>query len=273
MSRVNQYIKIVVLFVLLFTVVFIPTVFVEQQRKFVFDNTIIYPVDAVQLNCNDNNSINQKDSVWERIKLICDPEAVVNMMEYSALHDSSDLQEKLISTMEDQLKLLQSFDVFPELSFSDAVSISFLKGTYMSISSDNDEYIDLSVPKQMISIWILIVEYSDFTVHAYMDAETSALYDITVTSRNDGFLHSTSISENGFLEYLQLFSDESGENEDVFLVGGYRSDQMICMYPISVNKENGQIVSYSIGGHKTEVVDVDSDSSMFKAFEIPSDDH
>lgn len=270
MIRLKQYVKILSLFALLFVVVFVPAFFIKYQHNHSFNQTVLYPVDAVQFGSDDgshdDNPPVQDYSIWDRIKLIGSSSVVIHFAEYTDLQANANLQESLLPIMEEQLMLLQNFHALPDLSFSDVVSASFYKKTYMAVSPATEGYTNISKPESMIHIWEIQAEYRDFHVIAYMDADTSALYDITISSKGSDFLYPSSISEVGFLEYLLEFSDGENKSGDVFSAGGFYSGKMICLYPLSVDKQTGQIVSYRIGGpYDMEALEV----SEYKVSEMP----
>lgn len=252
MLQLKQYMKIVSLFTLLFVVISVPAYFMDHQNNQAFNKTSVYSVDAVQLGENDafqsNNAPSQIISVWERIKRINNSDVVVKSAEYTDLDTDPDLYGTLISALEEHLLLLQSLSALPDLSFADTVRASFSKITYMDVASTTGENINTSTPKSTIDVWEIHAEYQDFHVLAYMDADTSALYDITISSKGSDFIYPSSISEVGFLEYLLEFSDGENKSGDVFSAGGFYLGKMICLYPLSVDKQTGQIVSYRIGG-------------------------
>ena len=204
-------------------------------------------------------------SIWERIKLLGSsvPTAV------TGTHANTEsLANNMLSVLEEQLRSLVALSALPDLSFSDAVSISFVKETYMPISSDG--YVNLIKPDHMISIWKIQVEYQDFRVLAYMDTEISAIYDITISSKDSDFLYPSSISEVGFLEYLLEFSDGENKSGDVFSAGGFYLEKMICLYPLSVDKQTGQTVAYRVGGpYDMEPLNV----SEYKVSEMPPEEN
>lgn len=259
MIRLKRYIIVCSLFALLFVVVSVPVFLMEHQRKFSLNEVVPYSVEAVQLGRNEEghseSPVAEALSIWERIKLLGSsvPTAVTgthantDLTAVMGTHANTEAQaNNMLSVLEEQLRSLVSFSALPDFSFSDALSISFAKETYMPISSDG--YVNLIKPDHMISIWKIQAEYPNFHVLAYMDTEISAIYDITISSKSSDFLYSSSISEVGFLEYLLEFSDGENKSGDVFSAGSFYSGKMICLYPISVDKQTGQIVSYRIGG-------------------------
>ena len=247
MIRLKRSVIVCSLFALLFVVFSVPVFLMEHQRKFSLNEVVPYSVETVQLGRNEGvhseSPAAESLSIWERIKLLGSSVSTA----VTGTHAVTEAQANIVlSVLEEQLQVLVSFDALPDLSFSDAASISFVKETYMPISSDG--YVNLIKPDQMISVWKIQAEYPNFRVLAYMDTELSAIYDITISSKGSDFLYPASISEVGFLEYLLEFSDGENKSGDVFSAGGFYSGKMICLYPLSVDKQTGQIVSYRIGG-------------------------
>lgn len=247
MIRLKRSIIVCSLFALLFVVISVPVFLMEHQKEFSLGEVVPYSVEAVQLGRNEEGHSESPAaetlSIWERIKLLGSsvPTAV------TGTHANTETQvNNMLSVLEEQLRSLVSFSALPDFSFSDEVSISFAKETYMPISSDG--YVNLIKPDHMINIWKIQAEYQDFRVLAYMDTEISAIYNITISSKGAHFLYPSSVSEVGFLEYLLEFSDGENKSGDVFSAGGFYSGKMICLYPLSVDKQTGQIVSYRIGG-------------------------
>lgn len=261
MIRLKQYVKIISLFALLFVVVSVPAFFIKYQHNHSLDQTVLYPVEMVQFGSDESghdNSLPVQDySIWDRIKLIGSSNVVIQSADSSDLQTNANLQESLLPVMEEQLMLLQVNNALPELSFSDVVSASFFKTTYMDMLPATEGYINMSEPDAMISIWEIQAEYQDFSVLVYMDTEISVLYDVTISSKGSDFIYPSSISEVGFLEYLLEFSDGENKSGDVFSAGGFYSGKTICLYPLSVDKQTGQIVSYRIGNpHDIEPLNI-----------------
>lgn len=251
MLRLKQYIKIISLFALLFVVVSVPAFFMEHQRNLSFNKTVFYPVDAVQFGDNNDSHGNdpheQDYSIWDRIKLIGGANVAIQSVEYTDFEANANLRESLLPLVEEQLSLLQSFGALPDLSFSDVVSTLFTKITYADVVPTTEEYANISNAESLIHIWEVQIEYRDFHVLAYMDTYNSVLYDITILSESNSFLYSSSISENGFLEYLQQFSNEPNEGDNVFTAGGYYTERMIRLYPVLLNTQTRQMSPYRIG--------------------------
>lgn len=247
MIRLKRSIIVCFLFALLFIVISLPVFLMEHQKEFSLGEVVPYSVETVQLGHNEEDHSESPTvealSIWERIKLLGSSVSTA----VTGTHAVTEAQANIVlSVLEEQLRSLVSFSALPDLSFSDAVSVSFVKETYMPISSDR--YVNLIKPDHMISVWKIQAEYQDFCVLAYMDTEISAIYDITISSKGSDFLYPSSISEIGFLEYLLEFFDGENKSGDVFSAGGFYSEKMICLYPLSVDKQTGQTVAYRVGG-------------------------
>lgn len=245
MTRLKQYIKIMALFALLFGVVSIPAFFIKHQSDHSFDQIVLYPVDGVQFGSDDgshgDNPPVQDYSIWDRIKLIGSSGVVIQSAEYTDLQANANLRESLLPVMEEQFMLLQTFNALPDLSFSDIVSASFSKVTYMDASSA------VSIPESMLRIWEIQIEYRDHYILAYMDADISALYDITVLSKNNDFQYASSISENGFWDYLRLFSDGTNERINGVAIDCAYGDRIISLFPVMVSEQTGQVIPCRVG--------------------------
>lgn len=139
---------------------------------------------------------------------------------------------ELVHITEEQIKILQTMNALPQITFSEAFKASVSKTSYLD---KNDA--DFAV-----NIWHLQVEYPEFYIAAYIDTETNVIYDIFIISKKDTFLNNQ-LSESGFKGYLQNVSGNTVDNFDKIEAYADYTPKYIHLYVINYN-ENEHNKSY-----------------------------
>ena len=241
MKNTMQSIKIVLMFVLLLSVVCIPLLYIEYHNNHLLNEISVSPVQTAEL--NDPNIAMENYNIWDRIGImINEPIGVRTRTFTDSPNDylTNEAESELLQTMEEQLMIVYEHNSLPELTFSEIVQVSIFKDTYMIMSSSQG-YTNVLDSELSISVWAIEAEYQDFNINVYMDTETSALYYITISSKNTNFIYQPEISAKGFFEYLKTFSDIPNENEEIFSASSVYSERKIALYLTSVNKNTEQI--------------------------------
>ncbi|MCI8645774.1 MAG: hypothetical protein HFE76_03020 [Firmicutes bacterium] len=153
---------------------------------------------------------------------------------------SERMKRRLAKRAEKQLKKLQSFGVFPAVSFAGRKDISAEKQIYM----------DMDNPDRSFSVWEIHMDYPDFFVCVFMDTETSALCEVSLARDAGPALYQKGKEQqlkDGFLKYLNTFSRVPGEHAgraERFHVEGLFSQDRVCLYPASTDRQGKHTVSY-----------------------------
>lgn len=237
MIKLKKCIKVILMFVLLFAVVSAPLFYTEYQNKSMINEFVISAVHT-----DGTNSTKQKYNFWERIGTVNESVKIRTSLFNYFYDDASAFkaEEEIINSMEKQLKTLCKYNALPNLTFSQVKQLSVFKETYTNMPPSDE---------LKISVWAIYAEYENYHVYAYMDTETSALYDITILSKNDSFIYQSDISENGFLEYLLTFSPIPNvkERDELFSATGSYTEKTIVLHLYSVNKSTEQFTVYRFG--------------------------
>ncbi len=234
MINLKQCIKVILMFVLLIAVAGAPLFYTEYQNNSMINEFIISPVQT-----DGTNSTKQKYNFWERIgtvdKSVKIRTPLFSYFNYDNLAGKAEAE--IIKSLEKQLTIVCEYNALPDLTFSEAKQLSVFKDTYTNMQSSAE---------LEISVWAIYAEYEDYHIYAYMDTETSALYDITILSKTDNFIFQSDISENGFLEYLLTFSPIPNvqERDELFSANGSYTEKTIVLYLYSVNKSTKQSTAY-----------------------------
>lgn len=237
MNKLKQCIKVILMFVLLTAIVGAPLLYKEYQNSRMINEFIISP-----LQTDVTNDTKQKYSFWERIgtvdKSVKIRTSILDDFNYGSLAVKAEAE--IIKSMEKQLITVSEYNALPDLTFSEPQYVSVFKETYTKMSPSAE---------LEISVWAIYAEYEDYYIFAYMDTETSALYDITILSQTDNFIYQSDISENGFLEYLLTFSPIPNvqERDELFSATGSYTEKVIELYLYSVNKSTEQFTAYRFG--------------------------
>lgn len=250
--KAGQNLKIFLLFVLLFNAAAVPVFFTEIHNRYYMDKTVIFPVYADNLEDSAGNY-----DLWERLKILKNAVLIQtqNRKSYQVIYYSNEteaaervaavpdnvdgeIKEQLVRRAEKQLRKLKKYQTLPEIPFSDRQEFSCFKQTYM----------DLENPSYALSVWELYIEYPYMRAHLYMDMETSALCEVELSSIDRGFIYQKGeVSAEGFMEYLNSFSkapEGNAEEDETFYGEGVFSQQYICLYAASSDKNNNSTVVY-----------------------------
>ena len=220
MNTLKQGMIILSLFALLFAIVFVPMFYMEYQNSTMLKEFYISPVKTTRL---DSPSPKNEDyNIWEHIGI---KEHSVVVTATVPAESNTELREK----MEEQLAVICRYKALPALSLTGVKQVSVMKETYMEKPSSGD-YVDIHDSDHVLNVWGITVEYQHYVVCAYMDAETDAIYDVTIVTKDTDFLYSSEITDTGFLEYLKSFSEEPTDSGIAFSAGSYYSKGKICLY-------------------------------------------
>ncbi len=235
MSGFKQNVKIIFLFVLLFAVVFLPVFYTEYNQTHTLNQVVTYPVQQMEAQTDANHSYN----IWERIQAVQGAvvETKINTQDLKTNGSGYSAEDDLRRIVEDQLAAIQKQNALPELFFSDQAQASVSQRSY----------VDLDHTELAINVWSILLEYPDYYIQTYMDAETFALYQVVILLKNSDITISPKLSANGFLEYLKTFSEIPSGEEEIFSANGFYGDRMIYLNLSSVNKENGKYTVYYFG--------------------------
>lgn len=225
MSRFQQSMKVAALFVLLFGVVCVPALLMEHHSGAVLNELSLRPVEMVHLDSGYSREPASQDlSIWDRIQRINLSRAQVQSTGTIYLSRSDGLiqtqvqpdgsvelnpSDVLLSPLEEQLKLLQTFGALPEFSLSETVTASFVQRVYM----------DPDHPELAVSVWVIHAKYQDLSLLAYMDADLSAIYDVYIEAKQGASL--LNASKDRFLEYLNTFGADPGLTEEALSVNRF----------------------------------------------------
>ncbi len=220
--------KILCLWILLAFVVVSPLL-ITQIQYFAPYPASFFPVEADFLPVYEQPNLN----VWQKLAL-SQKAMVVHRMEIP--DDTS--AEGMRHLLEDQLRQLQSCHALPPLSFSGLLQTSFSKWIYMDTTDPETA--------NTLVIYSIQADYQNLSVCGFMDAQTSALYDITVTLKKSEFLYPTDVSQTGFLTYLLTFSefDKESNNGELYSAFGYYGKSSIRLYVMSLNPNTSAMTFY-----------------------------
>lgn len=240
MSRIRQAMLIIVMIAALLLIICVPLAHMQYQSRHIMNEVKLFPVNTQQT--DNRGEVIQSYSIWERIGLVSQSVRVSSPLTsaFKSERIASQAIAEIIKTMGKQLQALQRYNALPELNYSEVLQASVAKETYISTDAHRS---DLS-----LSVWAINAEYEDFRVYAYMDTKISALYDVTIKSKNAGLTYETvSGLENGFLEYLQAFSPlpDMDEREEVYSVNDAYTANEIVLHLYSVNTKTGKLTIYN----------------------------
>lgn len=273
MSLLKKKLKILILLVLLLGTIAVPTLFTTYYNRSYFDKTTLFTVQTGSL----EDSISSGD-LWERLQILKDnvlvrtqgenggqalmvwsrdPHSNVSAEAISYVEPQGDKSETeaeleakeksnteikntLARQAQKQLRKLQKYHVFPDLSFSGLRNIAVAKQIYM----------DKENPAATFSVWEIFMSYPDFFAMVYMDTETLALCQVTLSPTKSPFVYEkTSLSPDGFLEYLNTFSQVPGDHadrEERFHAEGIFSPSQLCLYTVSTDRQGSHLISYRL---------------------------
>lgn len=240
MSRIRQAMLIIVMIAALLLIICVPLAHMQYQSRHIMNEVKLFPVNTQQT--DNRGEVIQSYSIWERIGLVSQSVRVSSPLTsaFKSERIASQAIAEIIKTMGKQLQALQRYNALPELNYSEVLQASVTKETYISTDAHRS---DLS-----LSVWAINAEYEDFRVYAYMDTKISALYDVTIKSKNAGLTYETvSGLENGFLEYLQAFSPlpDMDEREEAYSVNDAYTANEIVLHLYSVNTKTGKLTIYN----------------------------
>lgn len=254
MTGVKQIARIASLFLLLFAVVTVPALLLERRSGRLLNTATCYSVEAVELggavaaeaDLGPGGEEAETGTLWERLALINSADVAIEGEKYELYVDLEEEapRKELLPHMEEQLGRLVELNALPPLFFSGVRQVSFTRKTYMQTPGE-------SWTEGALSLWDIQASYEGDTAHSVkygvtinyneglyvrvlMDAETYALYEITIIAKNDPFLYPAEISAQGYLDYLQTFSSRPEEDAGRIAVDGRYGERAIYLAPVEV---------------------------------------
>ncbi len=215
----KQWIKILLLFMALILIAATPLILADAQSSSLMNKVVL------SLNETDDQPAGKisasQESVWDRIRRVQRFSYVKVKTETDSAFFSKQAKEELIQAMEEQLTVIKKYHALPSLDFTAARRAESSRVIYWQGDSQLESG---------ISTWHLCVEYPNFRVYAHMDAETSALYEVTIlfdVSKKANFTLSSDINEKGFLQYLNAFSKGASMAKNKVTVKGQYTKKRI----------------------------------------------
>lgn len=169
--------------------------------------------------------------------------ATMTIVEWSSETMTQSQKREVVQTVEEQLGILQNLNALPPLDFSQDFYVAICKQSYMDVENLNNP----------ICIVQVEIAYTDLFVTAYMDEETSLLYEVSLLAGNRSVPQEKEeqvvggkLSADGFLTYLQGNSAQTNPSEEEFFALGQFTSEEIKISVISHNRETGAVTDYSL---------------------------
>lgn len=231
----KQSVIIIALFCILITITAIPVVLFDYNNARMINayHTVALPSDSA----NTALTTAQRYDAFDRLMIakksaVEKTDAVVYWQQGSV---SVEKELELVGIVEQQLAILQELHALPQLTFQGFYRPTIFKRTYM----------DMQNPNAPVNILRIQIHYMDFFLDAYMDEDTSILYDISILSQKDSLVYTQNTTpENGFLEYLQNASDGIEKNGEIFCTHGIYNRSSIRLFATSYNDSTKAITYY-----------------------------
>ena len=222
MRSLKQYLVIVILFIMLAAIVFLPIPLLNSQNDLLLASLHIYTENAV---IPEDGVVSDSYSILDKINILSEDNIVIHSSSYNDLQILNELKDQLLPILKDHILYLQEHSALPRFVISDSLYTDIIQKTYMSV----DE------PSLSLSVWEIYAEYEFFTVTAYIDPSSYALYDITLSSQLNYFsVYKQDLSGNCFVTY---FAEHSGLSKaDIYCEGIY-SPTIISLYLAENGKE------------------------------------
>ena len=224
MKRFRKFIKLAGMFLLLFALVSLPLLYTEYHNSHLLNHIALSPVQTVSL----EKEADQQDQydMWARLENI-DQAVVIRAVEFhNREQETEEEKQNLLRRMEEQLASLHRYGCLPELDFAGAGPSFICREIYLE-SDAYEDHTAINRADLSVSVWNILVDYEDFYVQVYMDAETSALYDVMLLSKEKDFVYRQDSSADQLMEYLKSFSELPPEKEWKFTVQGYYTEKTV----------------------------------------------
>lgn len=232
--KCKEAVKIIVLFALLLGIVCIPAVLIKNQSAYMENEAVLFPTEADSFHASSAESYN----LWELVKIPQKTTSVrmVDASDFESRTITNESVKELIQCMEVQIRKIQDCKGLPEFEFSEV-----LKGYAVS-----DLYMDTVHPNyvNVLGVWAIYAQYKDFSVIAYMDTQTYALFEVELQSETEEFTYQADVTADGFLEYLSFFSRIDSEASEVFFAHGDYEERKMHLYLMSADKNTRKKISY-----------------------------
>lgn len=264
LKRKRNLILLALLILLLGTAA-IPALFTAWQSRGSFDKTTLFAVETENL---EDRALS--GDLWERLKilrgnvlsrtqgkagsrsLMAQDQVTEKGYQIVSYTDGTAVEvaagsklsgrtkRTLAKRAEKQLKMLQGFGVFPHVSFTGREDISAEKQIYM----------DMDNPARSFSVWEIHMNYPQFFVCAFMDTETAALYQVSLSQDGDYRLYEKGNEQafkDGFFKYLNTFSKVPGDDAgraEIFHAEGLFARERVSLYPASTDRQGNHMASY-----------------------------
>lgn len=242
MDRWKQGMKVIMMFMVLFGIVFAPFLYTEFQNRRMINQFVLSPIETIK--SDEEREIKQEYNIWERIECVNQATKVSSSVVKVSYYENEDTInptiEEVITTMEMQIALLCEYHALPDFRPSGIIEASVCKETYIEQSKGSG--FDF-----LFSVWAVDVEYESYSISAYMDTEKFTLYDISVISYVEDFSYEyEGNSPENYLEYLAMFSpvpDLQGQNE-IYYVNDLYSERSIELYLCKINMNTNHFTTY-----------------------------
>ncbi|NBI61991.1 hypothetical protein D3Z38_02650 [Clostridiales bacterium] len=248
MRKQKQWVEILLLFMVLILIAATPLILADEQSSSLMNKVVLSPNEADDQPAGKISA--SQESMWDRIRCIRQFSYVKVMTETDSAFFSKQAKEELIRTMEEQLTAIKKHHALPSLDFTAMRRAESSKIIYWQ---DNAQL------ESGVSTWYLCVEYPNFSVYAHMDAETSALYEVTIlfdVSKKASLIFSSDINEKGFLQYLNAFSKGDSMQKNNVTVKGEYTKKRIHLALVFDDKKQIEYKSDAVD-RSVEVVEAD----------------
>lgn len=246
MEKQKQWIKILLLFMLLLFIAAAPLILADGQSDRLMNKVVLSPNETDDQSAEKGGAF--QGNMWERIKCIRQFSDISVKTETDTVFFLEQAQEELIRTMEEQMNAIERYHALPHLDFTAAQRAESTKMIYWQGDSQLESG---------ISAWNLWVEYPSFSVSAHMDAESSALYEVTIlfhASKKTDVIFSSDMNKNGFFQYLNSFSKEDPMPKGGVTVKGEYTKKRIHL-ELAFGDEKETRYGDSANGKAIEVLD------------------
>lgn len=186
MKKINNFIKICLLFLLLFIVALLPVEITSLQNKRLIHQ--VYTADISKEEQNANKSLHIKEKFAIIMKSARHSVLSTNNLLESAEHES-------LNEVIKQLKLLEKKNVIPPIKVDNDVKIVELKKT---------TYFDIDEPLNVVNIEELCLKGGSYTIWVSMDMETAAIYRIVISSKEELPEFQAEFNPVLYMDYLGL---------------------------------------------------------------------
>lgn len=231
MNKLKQGLSILTLTMLLLAVAAAPILLMSYKNERMINQI------TVSVLSDDEEAVPelQNYDVRERLKVIEESTGVVEQQQDAIPEEK---REEVLRKFKEQLSVLTKLGAVPPFDFTGEQQSSVSKRTYMSTQNSG----------RFVSILLVNVEYAGYRISGFMDAQTSLIYGFTIVANENQLVYDPNvISEEGFLEYLQIDSEEIDEHGDSICTASYYADEIFSLFAAKYNKDTHLIERYHFG--------------------------